>query len=171
MTHTLLARLGLALAAVTALAGLSLADNPEVWRRPVPPPPHRPIYLSRATLIFQAVNNERQKAGLPALQYDSRLGNAAVGHAQNMAQQNVLSHFLNGKGPGDRISAAGYSWSSYGECIGWNYGSAAAVVAGWMADPPHRAIVLNPNFTQGAAGSAVNAQKQPYDCMDFARPL
>jgi uncharacterized protein YkwD len=165
MTHTLRIRLALALAAVTALAGLALAADPAEQR------PSPALYSSRATLIFREVNNERQKAGLPVLRLDSRLANAAAGHARNMALRNTLSHYLNGKGPGDRISAAGYNWSTYGECIGWNYGSAAAVVAGWMADPPHRAIILNPNFTQGGAGSAVNAQKQPYDCMDFAHPL
>jgi uncharacterized protein YkwD len=167
MTQTLRTRLGLALVAVIALAGLSVAAEPA----PYSPRWHRfPWRLDRATLILLGVNNERQKAGLPALQFDGRLWNAANGHANNMARQNLLSHTLDGKGPGDRISAAGYNWSYYGENIAYNYASAQDTVTGWMNSPPHRANILSPNFSQAAVGSAVNAQGQWYDCMDFGRP-
>jgi hypothetical protein len=168
MMHTLRTRLGLALAAVAALAGLSLADNPE---ERLPFPPSRWPVFNRAWLIAHQVNYERQKAGLPPLQFDKRLDHAAAGHARNMAQQHILSHVLNGQGPGDRITAAGYNYSRCGECIG---GSASAqdTVAKWMANPFDRAIILNPIFTQCGAGSFQETpQSRPYDCMDFARPL
>jgi uncharacterized protein YkwD len=164
MKHTLSLRLGLGLVAVTALAGMSLAAGPAA------PYPHRPWHPSRGIQILWAVNAERQKAGLPALQWNSPLATAAYAHAANMARQNNLSHTLDGKGPADRISAAGYNYSSWAENIAWNYASAQDTVTGWMNSPGHRANILNPNLTEAAAGFAYNAQGQPYDCMDFGRP-
>jgi uncharacterized protein YkwD len=162
MKRLLYIQLGLALTALVALSGLSLAAEPAPYR------PHP--WQDRAMWILIGVNHERQKAGLPALQFDYRIWSAAYAHANNMAQQNQLNHVLDGKGPADRISAAGYNWSYYGENIAYNYASAQATVTGWMNSPPHRANILNPNFVHGSVASAFNAQGQWYDCMDFARP-
>jgi uncharacterized protein YkwD len=163
MTQTLRTRLGLALVAVIALAGLSVAAEPAA-------PPRRFPTDWRPIQILWAVNAERQKAGLPALQSNGSLATAAFAHAGNMARQNVLNHTLDGKGPADRISAAGYSYSAWAENIAHNYANAQATVAGWMNSPGHRANILNPNFTEFGAGVAYNAQGQPYDCMVFGRP-
>lgn len=41
-----------------------------------------------------------------------------------------------------RFAAAGYRGSAEGECLAQGLESAAAVVALWLGDPPHRAILL-----------------------------
>lgn len=68
--------------------------------------------------LLNLTNTERQKAGLPALKLSSQLGQAAQGHAQDMAQNNYFSHTgLNGSSPFDRIKATGYNYSTAGEKI------------------------------------------------------
>lgn len=79
-----------------------------------------------------------------------------------MACNKYFSHTgLNGSSPGDRISAAGYSWSSYAENIAAGYGSPADVVAGWMDSPGHRANILSTNVTEIGIGY-VYVASSPY---------
>src|SRR5580765_6912053 len=63
--------------------------------------------------LFQAVNRERQKAGLSALRWDDDLATAARQHASAMAKQRSLAHTLPGEPslPG-RATRAGvhFSW-------------------------------------------------------------
>ena len=40
----------------------------------------------------------------------------------------------------------------------------------WMASAPHRANILNANFTQIGVGIHANAHGQLYFCVDFGRP-
>src|SRR5580692_12488747 len=42
--------------------------------------------------LFHAVNQERRAHGLPSLQWDEALANAAHTHAERMAQQGTISH-------------------------------------------------------------------------------
>jgi uncharacterized protein YkwD len=158
--------LGLGLAALVAVMACTssaapAAEKAEYYRR------YRP---SQAAVLYGLLNQERQKAGLPALQFNNALWTAAYGHATNMARQNMLNHTLDGKGTADRITAAGYRYSYYGENIAYNYANAQATLNAWMNSPGHRANILSPNFTEMGISMAFNAQGQPYYCADFGRP-
>lgn len=109
-----------------------------------------------------------------ALGYEARLHQAAATHSQDMVSRNFFSHIgSDGSSPGQRLTAAGYAWTTVGENIAAGYGSVAAAVDGWAASPGHCANLLNPNFTQlGIAcvpGTAGNPYRS-YWTMKLARP-
>ncbi|WP_328311949.1 sigma-70 family RNA polymerase sigma factor [Streptomyces sp. NBC_00442] len=103
--------------------------------------------------VLDLVNSERSKAGCPALTSNSKLYDAALKHSENMAAQNFFDHTdPSGAGPGERITAAGYQWSAYGENIARGQADAAAVMDSWMNSPGHRANILNCGFKEIGIG-------------------
>ena len=112
--------------------------------------------------VLDLVNDERAAEGLDPLSYDADLTSAARGHSQDMGLNGYFSHTSqDGRSPGDRITAAGYSWNTYGENIAAGQTTPAAVVAGWMNSPGHRANILSPNFCDLGVGYAYVASS-PY---------
>ena len=117
--------------------------------RPTSPPAPRPTSSAPAPAtgvtaeVTRLTNLERAKAGCGALRVDSRLAAAAQAHSRDMVDRDYFSHTSpDGKGPGDRATAAGYQrWS--GENIAAGYGTPAAVVQGWMNSAGHKANILN----------------------------
>lgn len=111
---------------------------------------------SFATLL----NDVRLSNGAGSVSFDARLANAAQGHADDMRANNYFSHTgLNGSSPGDRITAAGYNWRTYGENIAQGQQSEQEVMTGWTNSPGHHANNINPNFEDFAlakAGSGSN---------------
>jgi uncharacterized protein YkwD len=97
-----------------------------------------------------------------ALAWNGMLTNAALAHSSDMAAQNFFSHTgSGGSSPGDRITAAGYAWRTYGENIAAGYPTVQAVVDGWMASDGHCANIMQAAFRDigvacvpGTAGSS-----------------
>jgi uncharacterized protein YkwD len=109
--------------------------------------------------VFALVNLERQIQKLHPLQMDSRLHAAALGHSQDMAEQNYFHHTsLDLRTPATRISQAGYLWSTYGENIAAGYPTPTAVVEGWMNSSGHRANILSSAFCDIGVGYAYSAE-------------
>ena len=124
------------------------------------------------TEVVNLVNLERQINNLHPLQWDSLLYAAALGHSQDMAQQNYFNHTsLDGRTPGTRISQAGYSWNTYGENIAAGYSTPQAVMEGWMKSPGHRANILRSSFCDIGVGYAYSAASsfRNYWTQDFGR--
>ena len=71
-----------------------------------------------------------------------------------MLKNNNLSHFENGKGPGDRIITEGYKWSAYGENIASGYATPQAVFQGWLNSSGHRANIENKHYKDVGFGIA-----------------
>lgn len=93
------------------------------------------------------LNNVRSANSASPVRFDARLSNAAQGHANDMLANNYFSHTgLNGSSAGDRITAAGYSWRTYGENIAQGHPTQEAVFQGWTNSPGHHANNINPNF-------------------------
>ena len=111
---------------------------------PSPTPTPSPTPASDfETQVVQLINQERAAQGLPPLNIDSRLVQAARRHSQDMATNNFFDHIgSDGSTPGQRIREAGYNFVSAGETIAGGYPSPSSVVQGWMSSPPHRAILL-----------------------------
>jgi uncharacterized protein YkwD len=124
--------------------------------------------------VIHLINQERANHGIPPLTSNLLLHTAARGHSTNMAQNNFFSHTgLDGSSPGDRITAAGYVWSTWGENIAAGYSTPAQVVAGWMSSTQgHREAILNPNYTEVGIGYAYNNSSTwgHYWTTDFGRP-
>ncbi|GGW12600.1 hypothetical protein GCM10010501_13030 [Streptomyces libani subsp. rufus] len=115
--------------------------------------------------ILRLVNAERGKAGCQALTLNPTLTKAAQAHSEDMAAHQNMSHTgSDGSSPGDRITRAGYTWSSYGENVAYGYGTAEQVMAAWMSSPGHRANILNCGFQEIGVGLA---QPGSYWTQDF----
>lgn len=125
------------------------------------------------TQVLALINQERTSRGIPALTSNTRLRNAALGHSQDMACNDFISHTgSDGSSPGDRITAAGYDFSTWGENIAAGYTTPASVVEAWMDSTGHRANILNPGFTEIGIGYAYNSASfyDHYWTTDFGAP-
>lgn len=139
-----------------------------VLAQPAPPPRllQLPGQHETGLAILQGTNaartagatcGERRFAPVAPLSWNSKLGEAALGHSRDMAALRYLSHkSRDGRAVSDRAMAAGYRWRSIGENIAVGQESADEVVAGWLASPGHCANIMNPAFTEMGAAYAIH---------------
>lgn len=105
------------------------------------------------------------------LAWNTKLFNAAAGHSADMASQNYFSHTsLDGRTPGQRMTNAGYNWSSYGENIAMGQSSIASVMDTWMKSAGHCANIMNARLTEVAVACVKNSSSRNYWTMDLGRP-
>ncbi|MFJ3499388.1 MULTISPECIES: CAP domain-containing protein [unclassified Streptomyces] len=103
--------------------------------------------------VVALVNAERAEAGCRSLRSEKRLRAAARGHADDMAARDYYAHSgPEGRDGGDRMTSAGYAWSTWGENIHRGPKSPARAVADWMESPGHRANILNCAFQDIGVG-------------------
>lgn len=104
--------------------------------------------------ICELSNIERAKVGVAPLRLDDPRSAVAQAHAEDMATNNFFSHTSPTTGSmGNRLSAAGISFSSAGENIASNsYIDAQLVMNQWMASAGHRANILNGSFRRLGVG-------------------
>ncbi|MFF8835605.1 CAP domain-containing protein [Streptomyces sp. NPDC015130] len=116
---------------------------------------------SAADQVIALVNAERAKAGCGALSANATLTKAAQGHSDDMAARDYFDHTNpDGDGPGERVTAAGYPWSTYGENIAMGQSTPEQVMEGWMNSPGHRANILNCDFKE--IGVGIHTDGGPY---------
>ena len=121
--------------------------------------------------VIELTNAERKKADLPPLKPNPKLFEAARSHAANMAKQDKLDHELDEKTPEDRLKAAGYKYSRWGENIGWSYADPKRAIEGWMDSPIHKDNILNKDFTEIGVAMVKNEKGEPYWVQVFGAPL
>ncbi|MET9385637.1 CAP domain-containing protein [Streptomyces sp. NPDC002928] len=155
----------------TASVAPTSASTPEVTASASATPPSASTPQATATAsgvtarIVELVNAERSKVGCSAVTLNATLTKAAQAHSEDMATHQNMSHTgSDGSAPGDRITSAGYNWSTYGENIAYGYASPEQVMAGWMASPGHKANILNCAFKEIGVGLA---QPNDYWTQDF----
>lgn len=126
-----------------------------------------------ADLMLKLVNDKR-KSGcncgstfMPAvnpLTWNDLLASAALAHSKAMNVNNFFSHTsLNGASAGDRITAAGYKWNTYGENIAAGQPTEQAVFDAWIASEGHCKNIMAANFKEMGA-----AKDGKYWTQDFA---
>jgi uncharacterized protein YkwD len=104
------------------------------------------------------------------LTWNSKLYQAALGHSKDMATNNFFSHTgSDGNNAASRITAAGYSWFTYGENISAGYFSAQSAIDGWLASSGHCKNIMNPSVTNVAAAKATGGSYGIYWTQVFAR--
>ncbi|MBG0832289.1 S8 family serine peptidase [Planomonospora sp. ID67723] len=120
--------------------------------------------------VVQLVNQYRQQQGCAPLTQNARLDSAAQGHSADMAENRYFSHTSrDGRSPGDRMRAAGFSpLRLWGENIAWGQRTADSVMRSWMNSRGHRANILNCKFTHIGVGVAKNSQGRIYWTQNFA---
>lgn len=127
---------------------------------------HAPAGLSAEATVVRLTNAQRERHGCAPLRTDSRLRAAARGHSADMRDHRYFDHNTpNGTTPWDRIEAQGYAQPG-AENIARGYQSAAAVVAGWMDSPGHRANILNCDLKAVGIGVAYGPNG-PWWTQDF----
>lgn len=113
-------------------------------------------------LLLKLVNDVRTKGcncgatvmpPVNTLSWNNLLAAAALAHSKDMNANNYFDHTSkDGKNPGDRITAAGYKWMSYGENIAAGQPNEQAVFDAWIKSEGHCKNIMNANFREmGAA--------------------
>jgi uncharacterized protein YkwD len=137
-----------------------------------------PADLSAATVessLAAMINADRAAVGLLPLRLDSRLSAIAHERSASMAAAGQLSHIQSdGQTMVDLVRAAGITWYSLGETIGWNnYPSLSAstrvVNQGWMTSPEHVAIIRSTAFNYFGVGLSTTASGDRYWTAIFLR--
>lgn len=102
--------------------------------------------------LQKLINDERAKAGAPALVINAQLNAAAKDHAVSMLCNDYLSHVgLDGSTPKDRVQKAGFTASLVVEHLFALHpaygGNPQAAFDWWMSDPTMKADLLKADMT------------------------
>ncbi|HEX3605999.1 MAG TPA: CAP domain-containing protein [Candidatus Dormibacteraeota bacterium] len=125
--------------------------------------------------LLSLTNQDRTSNGVAAVVWNGTLGSIADnrpyncnglvvnGRALDMIQRDYFDHPILGCGQmaDNMLSADGVPWTAWGENIEWQSGggdpasAAGSLNTGFMNSPPHRANILNGNYTQMGIGSEI----------------
>jgi len=123
--------------------------------------------------VVEYTNQERSRAGLPSLRANARLMEAALIHANQMAEAQQSAHTIAGaRYPTleSRLQAVGYQYLGAAENIAWNQRTAREVMASWMSSSGHRRNILDPSLTEMGAAVARSSRGEPYWVQVFGLP-
>lgn len=162
-----------ATAALVLIAGCAIPV-----RAPSTAAPARPrvagTYTTAEARIFDLINGERARRGLPALVFNDRLDQMAKIQATNMAYYQKMAHTIpEARLPAlkDRAGYVGYGYREIAENVALGYPSAESVVRGWMNSAGHRRNILNPGVAETGIGIARSSGGGIYYCQVFGRQL
>ena len=135
---------------------------------PLPRPTGSPTVAEQ--YLFSAANTERVQRGLRPLRWDMSLFQAAVYHAQEMAERESISHQYDGEPDlSARGEGAGARFSEIAENVA-EAPSAIMIHEAWMNSPHHRANLLDPKV-DSIGISVVSRNGQLYAVEDFDRSV
>ncbi|MEU8764464.1 sigma-70 family RNA polymerase sigma factor [Streptomyces sp. NPDC048659] len=140
--------------------------------RPTPSPSRsaapRPSLEER---VNELVNAHRAEAGCAPLRRDPTLSAVARAYGRDMVARGYYGHTSpEGTDAGKRFENAGYSWSAWAENLAQGQADPAAVVADWMADPPHRRNMLDCAYRDTGV-AAVRGPEGTLWVQELAAPL
>lgn len=125
-------------------------------------------------LLLKLVNDKRTSGcncgttimpPVSPLTWNNALAAAALSHSKDMNANNYFDHnSQNGKTPGDRIIAAGYKWTTYGENIAAGQPTEQIVFDAWINSEGHCKNIMNANFKEMGI-----AKDGKYWTQDFGR--
>ena len=111
------------------------------------------------TAIYNKVNEERAKAGVSELTYNTVMQKYARIKSQDMGDNNYFSHEdLNGNFITAKMKNDGVSYKAWGENIAYVGGNVSAdaladqFMTNWMNSSGHRANILSTNFSSIGVG-------------------
>lgn len=131
----------------------------------------RQAETTQAQAVLDLVNQERKKAGVPALTLSDQLTNIATIKAKDMADKGYFSHDSPTYGsPFDMLKHFGVKYSYAGENIAAGQKTAAEVMNSWMNSSGHKANILNKNYTQLGVGYTTGGEYGTEWVQLFIRP-
>ena len=99
------------------------------------------------TRLLELTNQKRIENGLPELQNNEQLADAARRKAANMFEKNYWAHFgPDGESPWGFIVASGYKYSTAGENLAKDFCCSTDVVSAWMDSQTHRENILRGGY-------------------------
>ena len=111
------------------------------------------------TAIYNKVNEERAKAGVPALTYNTVMQKYARIKSQDMGDKKYFSHEdLNGNLITTQMKKDGVSYKAWGENIAYIGGNVSAdtlaqqFMTNWMNSSGHRENILSTKFSSIGVG-------------------
>ena len=109
--------------------------------------------------MLTLINGYREENGVGPLTLSATLTAAAEVHSQEMADEDYLSHTMQGGVTwSQNMTDHGYGYETYrGENIAAGNEGAAATFEQWVNSSGHRANMLNPNYTAIGIGRANGA--------------
>jgi len=123
--------------------------------------------------LFELINLERSKVGLPAVQRANRLDRIASDYACRMIRGGFFAHLdpETGAGPGQRAINDGYRFYAIGENLAVGHETTAEVMKAWMASDAHRSIIRSPAWTEVGLGVRVGGRHGIYWVQEFGDPV
>lgn len=135
---------------------LTLACSTGDVRHPFEPLPGSDIDPVVAQFVV-LVNQYRATVGCPQLEWDANVAGVAQDHSEDMVERDFFSHTNpDGASAGNRLSAAGVSWTRWGENIAAGYATAEAVLGAWLDSEGHRRNIESCAFQRHGVGLADN---------------
>ena len=125
--------------------------------------------------LHKLVNAEREKVGLPLLEYSEALAATACAKADDMVKRDYWSHNTpEGDEPWVFFQRGGVQYSKAGENLAYGFVDPTAVVAGWMASKEHKDNVLGDYKAEGLCARKAfkynGADKQIVVVQHFYKP-
>lgn len=118
-------------------------------------------FAEQEAAILAGINAYRAQHGLAALDESAALRDLSRAHATDMVNRNYFSHINpEGKGPYQRLQAAGIPFAYYAATNSYASIRADAVISDW-ATHPGKHFMLDSRLTQcgvGVAGPAANGR-------------
>jgi uncharacterized protein YkwD len=168
---------GILAAVVLACCALCAAqagdDKGEEKPKPKPKQKEKFKLTAQETRVFELTNAEREKEMLKPYKLSPLLTKVAREHSANMAKQQKMDHKLDGKGPQDRLKAAGYKFLGWAENIylgSDNPKVADQSVRWWMKSKLHRENILDPNLREIGVGIVRGKDGKLYFTQVFGTP-
>ena len=145
------------------------ADTPAADILTIPITPPASSHNPQAALL-NLINMERSKAGVKPLNWDAKLAEAALDHAEIMSQEGRLSHQFEGE-PDllHRLTRRAVRLDSASENVVYDVSAEGAHEA-FVNSAPHRTNMLNPAY-DGVGIAVVNVHGVLYVVEDFAHRI
>jgi len=125
--------------------------------------------------LFILTNEQRTKQGLPPLQENVQLDEAAKKKAADMFQKNYWSHFApDGTSPWDFIKQSEYQYEYAGENLAKNFLYSNNVVDAWMNSTTHKENIIRKEYTQvgyAVVNGMLNGEETTLVVQMFGTPL
>lgn len=125
-----------------------------------------------ADQVLQLVNLERAAADLPPVVRHAALSKIASDYACRMVEHRFFDHTdpATGFGPGDRAFVGDYDFYAIGENLAAGQQTPAEVMQVWMNSAAHRAIILDPKWSEVGIGVRTGGEYGTYWVQEFGAP-
>ena len=125
--------------------------------------------------LFILTNEIRTRQGLPQLQENAQLDEAARKKASHMLQKDYWSHFApDGTSPWDFIKQSGYQYEFAGENLAKNFLFSINVIDAWMNSTTHKENIIRKEYTQvgyAVVNGVLNGEETTLVVQMFGTPL